>query len=251
MSVINITPLIDILGGTTGATGTLSAVVMAGGLPATRVTGTGVILPKPVEDTFTDGVLTSPLDLAILPVNYYWKLSICIEDICQVYYFQVVEACDFDELLFIDNSTMSVITIPALTDTPYTVSGGTTGTQPTFTGAPLFTGHTIALNDFCMFYIKVDMTNITNFGTGQYFVTLPYASKYKDSFRGGAIEDTSAGKRYLISGYVAVGASTMYLFVSDVQGSDVFDIPFDSTHPVTLAIADTFYINGSYIKETP
>jgi hypothetical protein len=49
----------------------------------------------------------------------------------------------------------------------YVVGGGTSGTQPTFTGSPLFYGSYASQGDLVHFRVNVDFDNITRFGTGQ------------------------------------------------------------------------------------
>lgn len=136
-------------------------------------------------------------------------------------------------------------------ETPFTVEGGTSGTQPTFTGSPLFSGSYIRNGDLVHFQIQVDMDNITGFGTGQYYVELPFTSKYGYKFRGGCLHDISTGKDYEIGGHVAAGSSTLQLGTTDTQSGAVFDTPFTSTVPVTLSTADDFHIAGTYITNEP
>jgi hypothetical protein len=134
-------------------------------------------------------------------------------------------------------------------DVPFNVVGGTLGTQPTFTGAPLFTGSYVKHGPMVHFRIDVDMDNITGFGTGQYYLDLPFPSKHNYKFRDGCLHDISASKDYAIGGHVAAGASRLYLFSTDTQSSHVFDIDFDYNSPVTLATADNFHIAGTYIVD--
>jgi hypothetical protein len=129
------------------------------------------------------------------------------------------------------------------------VAGGTTGTQPTFTGSPLFTGSYTKIGDQVHFQIQVDMDNITGFGTGQYYLDLPFPSKYSYKFRDGCLHDISANKEYAIGAHVVAGASRMYLFSTDTQSGTVFDIAFDYNSPVTISTADNFHIAGTYIAD--
>jgi hypothetical protein len=129
---------------------------------------------------------------------------------------------------------------------PFTVVGGTLGTQPTFTGAPLFTGSYTKIGNLCHFQIDIDMDNITSFGTGEYYVDLPFNASHPYQFRDGCLHDISTGRNYSISGHVAVGQKRLYLFTTDSQGNRAFDAAFTSTVPVTLAIADNFHIAGTY-----
>ena len=128
----------------------------------------------------------------------------------------------------------------------FTVVGGTTGTQPTFSSAPLFTGSYTKLGNLVHFQIDVDMDNITNFGTGEYYVDLPFNASHPYQFRDGCLHHISTGRNYSISGHVAVGQKRLYLFTTDSQGNRVFDAAFTSTVPVTLAVADNFHIAGTY-----
>jgi hypothetical protein len=129
---------------------------------------------------------------------------------------------------------------------PFTVVKGTTGTQPTFNGAPLFTGSYTRWGNMCHFQIDVDMDNITNFGTGEYYVDLPFNVSHPYQFRDGCLHDISASRQYAISGHVAIGQKRLYLFTTDAQGNRSFDAPFTSTVPVTLSTADNFHIAGTY-----
>jgi hypothetical protein len=134
-------------------------------------------------------------------------------------------------------------------DTSFTVVGGTLGDAPTFTGDPLFTGSYVKTGPMVHFRIDVDFDNITSFGTGQYYLDLPFPSKYSYKFRDGCLHDISETINYAISGHVAAGESRMYLFSTDTQSGKVFDVAFMHNNPVALATADNFHIAGDYIWE--
>ena len=131
----------------------------------------------------------------------------------------------------------------------YTVVGGTSGTQPTFTGDPLFSGHFVILGHTVFFEVQVDFGNIISFGTGQYYVTLPFASKYGTMFRSGCLHDSDTGREYHISGHVDAEDDEVQLFTTDRQGNRVYDFAFSPSEPVTLATADNFHISGTYIVD--
>jgi hypothetical protein len=131
----------------------------------------------------------------------------------------------------------------------YTVGGGTAGTQPTFAGDPLFSGHYVILGSTIYFDVQVDFDNITNFGTGQYFVTLPFKSRYGKMFRDGCLHDDDTGREYHISGHVDPGSDVVQLFTTDISGQRLFDFPFEQGEPVTLTTADNFHISGMYIVD--
>lgn len=132
-----------------------------------------------------------------------------------------------------------------VTETEYAVTGGTTGTQPTFSSDPLFFGTYVELGAVVNFYISVDMDNITSFGDGQYYVNIPKPSKYDMLVRGGHIHDQSTGNDYGISGEINAGSTQMFLHYTSTTGQDV---DFDYNSPVTLSTADHFHISGTYIK---
>ena len=132
-------------------------------------------------------------------------------------------------------------------ETSFTVVGGTLGTQPTFNGAPLFSGSYVKNGPLVHFQIQVDFDNITSFGTGQYYIDLPFPAKYGYKFRGGCVHDISTGVDYSIGGHVFAGQSRLTLSSTDAQGNTTFDIPFTSTTPTTLNVADNFHLSGDYI----
>jgi len=133
-------------------------------------------------------------------------------------------------------------------ESTFVVAGGSLGTQPTFTGAPLFSGTYIKIGNLVNFQIQVDMDNITSFGTGQYYVDLPFPAKYGYKFREGCLHDISTGKDYEIGGHVFAGESQLRLTSTDASGNTVFDIPFVYNNPVTISTEDNFHISGTYIS---
>jgi hypothetical protein len=141
------------------------------------------------------------------------------------------------------------ITAPTTIESNFAVSGGTLGTQPTFNGTPLFSGSYIKTGSLVHFQIDVDMDNITSFGTGQYYVDLPFPSRYSYKFREGCLHDISAGIDYAITGHVYAGQSRLTLGSTDASGNTVFDVPFVYNNPTTLAVADNFHISGTYISQ--
>jgi hypothetical protein len=134
----------------------------------------------------------------------------------------------------------------SVTETSFTVNGGTLGTQPTFNGAPLFSGSYVKTGPMVHFQVQVDMDNITNFGTGQYFIDLPFPSKYGYQVRSGCLHDISTDKQYSIGGHVFEGQSQLTLTFTNSSGQDE---AFDHNSPVTLNVADNFHISGTYISE--
>ena len=128
----------------------------------------------------------------------------------------------------------------------FTVNGGSLGTMPTFNGAPLFSGSYVKTGKLVHFQIQVDMDNITSFGTGQYYVDLPFDAKYNYLFRNACLHDVSMPRQYGLSGHVEAGQSRMLLFYTDTSGQDY---AFDYNSPALLTVNDNFHISGEYIAE--
>jgi hypothetical protein len=134
-------------------------------------------------------------------------------------------------------------------DIVFTVAGGATGTQPTFSGDPLFSGSYARTGALVHFQIQVEFDNITNFGTGQYYLDLPFTSKYNYQFASGCLHDVSNGREYPIFGHVFAGEKRVYLQSLDNQGSSTFQVDFTRTNPITLAITDNFHVSGMFITD--
>jgi hypothetical protein len=128
----------------------------------------------------------------------------------------------------------------------YVVGGGTTGTgaqPPTFSSAPLFSGSYVQVGKIVHFNLSVVMTNITFFGRGQYYVTLPFSSKYAFSTSAGRITDFSSGHDFNLHGYAEAGSNQLLL----TYDSGAQQVAFDYNSPVTLTPTDVFFISGSFI----
>ena len=130
-------------------------------------------------------------------------------------------------------------------NTDYQPEGGTDGTQPTFSG-PAISGSFNRFGNMVHFSIAVDFANITSFGTGQYYLTLPYPARVAYQFRDGCLHDISAGIDYHISGHVFAGSDVLQLFTTDRAGNRIYDFPFSQGEPITMTTADNFHIAGTY-----
>lgn len=147
---------------------------------------------------------------------------------------------------------MARFTHPAITLTgtnaggEWDLQGGTTGAgaiQPTFDGEPLFVGEFVLVDPLCHFDIEVDFDNITSFGTGQYYMTLPFTAKHDYAINGGRLHDISNGDFYTITGEIDAGSNIMKLFS---VGSNGRGVVFDDKTPITLETSDRFHIGGTY-----
>lgn len=133
-----------------------------------------------------------------------------------------------------------------IADTTFIVEGGTLpgGTQPTFNGEPLFSGSYVKHGDLVYFRINVDFSNITSFGTGQYYVKLPFISKYGTNVRDGCLHDTNNGNEWNISGHVFADSDILHLHYTAGTGRDE---PFDHNSPISLTTVDIFHVSGAYV----
>jgi hypothetical protein len=129
--------------------------------------------------------------------------------------------------------------------TEYQPEGGTDGTQPTFSGPAIFGSYT-RFGDMVYFDIQVNFANILTFGTGQYYLTLPYDSKNEVKFSDGCLHDVSTNRDYQIRGALLANSNVLKLSTTGVDGQKIYDADFTSTDPVTLVSADFFHIAGIY-----
>lgn len=130
------------------------------------------------------------------------------------------------------------------TEVTFTVNGGSTINPPQFNGAPLFSGSYVKVGPVVVFRINVEFDNITNFGTGQYFVDLPFAASNGTQIRGGCLHRASNGNQYAISGHVAAGSNRLFLFYSAGTGQDQ---EFTHNNPYNLQTFDSFHVGGTYL----
>jgi hypothetical protein len=121
------------------------------------------------------------------------------------------------------------------------------GTGLAFTGTPT-AGYYIKIGNFVQVQISVDFDNVSNFGTGQYSLTLPLPSKYHTDVYGGSVHDTvnQGVDHYSLKGHLSDGSSTFTIW--NIKSSAA-DEPFDHNSPINLTTADLFHMSFSYISE--
>jgi hypothetical protein len=127
-------------------------------------------------------------------------------------------------------------------NTEYQPGGGTDDTQPTWTGTPI-TGSFNRFGNMVHFNVQVDFDTITSFGTGQYFVTLPYPVRERYTFANGHLSDLSTGRSYNFVGEALEDSDVLKLYYI---GSNGRMEPFTFNSPVTLTTEDYFDISGTY-----
>lgn len=127
-------------------------------------------------------------------------------------------------------------------NTPYQPGGGTDDVQPTWTGTPI-TGSFNRFGNMVHFNVQVDMDDILTFGSGHYFVTLPYPARVRYTFANGHLNDLSTEKTYNLVGETAADSDVVWIFYI---GSNGRMEPFTNNAPITLTQDDYFDISGTY-----
>lgn len=127
-------------------------------------------------------------------------------------------------------------------NTWYQAGGGTDGTQPVFPASAIASSFN-RFGNMVHYQIAVDFTNITSFGTGQYYVTLPHPTRTRYTFANGHFFDASANANYNFVGECDANSQVVWLYYIGPNGR--MD-PFTSTSPKTLSTSDSFDISGTY-----
>jgi hypothetical protein len=122
--------------------------------------------------------------------------------------------------------------------TPVMSGDGFTQFSNLATGTYMKYGRMVVVNMF------VPFTNVTNFGTGQYSVTLPFpALNHLDVFAGSVHNTGPTTDHYSLKGHLSDGSSTMTLWY--ISGSSK-DEPFKSNAPINLNTTDLFHMHFIY-----
>jgi len=137
--------------------------------------------------------------------------------------------------------------VGGLTTTIHSYTPVWSGTDLAFTGTPA-TGSYIKIGNLVQVQISVDFDNVSNFGTGQYYLTLPFPSKYHTDVYGGSIHDVvnQGVDHYSLKGHLSDGSYTFTIW--NIKSSAA-DEPFDYNSPINLTTADLFHMSFSYICE--
>ena len=121
------------------------------------------------------------------------------------------------------------------------------GTGLTYTNTPA-TGSYIKIGNLVQVQIDVLFSTVTNFGTGQYSLTIPFPSKYHTDVYGGSVHDiTNQGiDHYSLKGHLTPSSLSMTIWN---LASAAQDEPMNHNTPFNLAQADRFHMSFSYICE--
>jgi hypothetical protein len=137
--------------------------------------------------------------------------------------------------------------VSGLTTTINAYNSVWSGTGLVYTGDPVDAFY-VKIGNLVLVQIDVEFDNVSNFGSGQYSLTLPFASKYHTDVYGGSIHKlTNQGiDHYSIKGHLS-NASTSFTIWA--VGSNAADQPFDHDSPVNIDTDDKFHMSFSYICE--
>lgn len=120
------------------------------------------------------------------------------------------------------------------------------GTDLAFTGTPAV-GSYVKVGSVVTVQIDVEFDNVTNFGSGQYSLTLPIASRYHTDVYGGSVHKVGGTTdHYSLKGHLSPSSTTMTIWSLK---SSAQDEPFDYNSPVVLTTADKFHMSFTYICE--
>ena len=125
----------------------------------------------------------------------------------------------------------------------YDVEGGTIGGTPPVFDPDDIIGTYNRIGNLVHFVVNVDFDSITDFGTGQYYITLPYAPTTDYLFSSGHLYDFSTNNSYIMVGMVDAGSDILKLFY---LGSNSQLATFEHNSPKTLTTDDHFDISGTY-----
>jgi len=127
---------------------------------------------------------------------------------------------------------------------------GTGATYPTYNSYYVKNGRMVSFN------IEVDLSTVTNFGTGQYKVALPFTPQFGyNHFSGWVWADPSVspdvGTGHTIINADTAGATDVldlhYLKSAGGANSPIREALLTHNNPVTLTTESKIYINGTYI----
>lgn len=130
----------------------------------------------------------------------------------------------------------------------------------TFTGSgstyPTYNSYYVKFGQMVSFWIAVDLSTVTNFGTGQYKLELPVAPLAGTSnhfhawlWINPAENPDTAGHHILVADHPANSSTLdMHYIKSGPANQAVIEQQFKQGSPDTLTTVSRFYINGTYIS---
>ena len=124
----------------------------------------------------------------------------------------------------------------------YTPVWSSLGTPPTYSAGAL-TGRYIKISKWCFWTVYANLTSVTNFGTGQYTLTVPFAPLLSNAMRDGGLHEGTNHYGIMLD-ITPVGGTTGKMYYPGSSGKDE---PFDRNSPHVLTTTDFWYISGAYL----
>jgi len=135
-------------------------------------------------------------------------------------------------------------TIPVI-GSPTSFASTWAGTGLAFTGTPA-TSTYVQVGKVVQFQIAVACTNVTNFGTGAYTLTLPVAASGPSSLTGVL---TIGTKLYDLVGTTTSGSTTITLYSKIADGGNTILQALNHNSAGNFATSTTFNLAGSYLAQ--
>jgi hypothetical protein len=132
----------------------------------------------------------------------------------------------------------------------------------TFTGTnsthPCYNSHYVKVGNLVSFYIEINLSTVTNFGSGQIKTELPFMplADSMNHFSAWSLVDPTQNPD--LAGHVILQADHLantkvldlhWLSAATATPKPVMENMFTGTSPVTLTTASKIYINGTYIAQ--
>lgn len=106
------------------------------------------------------------------------------------------------------------------------------------------TGHYLKYGKMVVCHFSVPFTNVTNFGTGIYSISLPFPVSHHMTVDHGTLHDVDTNSFYALRGHVDnAGQTSMTLWYQSIVTKDA---EFDVNSPVQLTTADFFHFDFIY-----
>lgn len=118
------------------------------------------------------------------------------------------------------------------------------GIVPSNGGTGAVVGSYSLVGNLVYFEVKVTLTNVTDFGTGQYTLTVPFAPAQNQAFRTAGLHEGS--NHYALMLDVSGGNTTGKLYYA---GSNGQDLPMSKNDPHVIDTLDFFYVSGLYLRQ--
>ena len=106
------------------------------------------------------------------------------------------------------------------------------------------TGTYKVIDGLAFISLNIPFSSVTNFGTGQYTITLPFGTVRHEGFYGGTLHNSGISQFYSLKGHVDANQTAMNMYYISGTGQD---LPMDFNSPFILDTTD--YLHMSFVYE--